>query len=173
MKVHRATHIGGLDEEVVTAQAERGGMELVAEGGVHHVLSCKMELEGTLIMGLEIREDLLEMVGGLVEVGHDMGGEPDFFIAYLFHIIEEVETIGDIGRAIVHTWEDVAMDVGTPFEDTRTEQAMPEMETKHRLNGNVNENENYFYFESKCAKCRVNLEFQVSVVEQKLKKHLF
>ena len=144
MKVHRATHIGGLDEEVVTAQAERGGMKLVAEGGVHHVLSCKMELEGTLIMGLEIREDLLEMVGGLVEVGHDMGSEPDFFIAYLLHIIEEVETVGDIGRAIVHTWEDVAMDVGTPLEDTRTEQAMPEMETEHGKNENDNENENYF-----------------------------
>lgn len=65
------------------------------------------------------------------------------------------------------------MDVSSVLEDAGTEQAMPEMETKHRLNGNVNENENYFYFESKCAKCRVNLEFQVSVVEQKLKKHLF
>lgn len=117
MKVHRATHIGGLDEEVVTAQAKRVGMKLVAEGRVHHVLSCKMELEGTLIMSLEIREDLLEMVGGLVEVGHDMGGEPDFFIAYLFHIIEEVKAIGDIGRAIVHTRENVAVDVSTALED--------------------------------------------------------
>ena len=36
------------------------------------------------------------------------------------------------------------MDVDTPLEDSRTEQAMPEMETKHGKNENDNENENYF-----------------------------
>jgi hypothetical protein len=117
MKVHGATHIRGLDKEVVVTQTEGNSMQLVAKGSVHHVFGSKMELEGTLIMSLEIREDLLKMVGGLVEVGHDMGGEPDFFIAYLFHIIEEVKAIGDIGRAIVHTWEDVAVDVGPALED--------------------------------------------------------
>jgi hypothetical protein len=50
---------------------------------------------------------------------------------------------------------------------------MAEMDAEHRLNGNDNENENYFYLERKCAKCRLNLEFQVSVVEQKQEKHLF
>ena len=118
-------------------------MELVTESGVHHVLGCEMELKRALIMGFKVLEDLLKVVGCLVEVCHDMGGEPDFFIAYLLHIIEEVEAIGDIGRAVVHTWKDMAVDVGTALEDAGTEQAMTETETEHGKNGNDNENENY------------------------------
>ena len=141
MKVHGATHIRGLDKEVVVTQTEGSAIQLIAKGCVHHVFGCKMKLERTLIMRLEIIEDLLEMVGSLMKVCHDMRGKPNFLITYLLHIIKEVKAIGDIGRAIVYTREDVAVDVSTALEDARTEKAMAEMDAEHN-NGNDNENEN-------------------------------
>lgn len=117
MKVHRATHIRGLDKEVVVTQTEGSAMQLVAKGCVHHVFGSKMKLERTFIVRTEIIENLLEMIGSLMEVCHDMRGEPNFLIAYILHIIKEVKAIGDIGRAIVYTREDVAVDVGPTLED--------------------------------------------------------
>ena len=57
------------------------------------------------------------MIGSLVEVCHDMRGKPNFLIAYIPHIIKEVKAIGNIGRAVVYTGKDVAVDVGPTLEN--------------------------------------------------------
>ena len=50
MKVHGATHIRGLDKEVVVTQTEGSAIQLIAKGCVHHVFGSKMKLERTLIV---------------------------------------------------------------------------------------------------------------------------
>ena len=49
MKVHGATHIRGLDKEVVVTQTEGSAIQLIAKGCVHHVLVGRERLHPSCI----------------------------------------------------------------------------------------------------------------------------
>ena len=100
---------------------EVAGFEAAVEEGVEHVLGGEVEADGAVICGFEFREAGAEGGGGVGDILHDVGGEPDFADADFFVVGEDFEGALHGADAVVDAGENVAVPVGGAFEEAAVE----------------------------------------------------
>ena len=100
---------------------EVAGFEAAVEEGVEHVLGGEVEADGAVISGFEFREAGAEGGGGVGDILHDVGGEPDFADADFLVVGEDFEGALHGADAVVDAGENVAVPVGGAFEEAAVE----------------------------------------------------
>lgn len=90
-----------------------------------------MQLDRTLVRGLEICKALLQLGCGIAQVFHDMRGEPSSSVAYLLQEVQQLQAGLCIGGTIIHSRKDVGVDVGLSLKDACLKELMTPCEKKH------------------------------------------
>ncbi len=129
--------VGGGIEDLVDHREEFAGGEAAVEEGVDHVLGGEVEADGGgagfgCVIGpglgamgrvrrLEFREAGAELGGGVGDVLHDVGGQPDFADARFLVIIKDFEGGFQCADAVIDAGEDVAVPVRAAAEEAAVE----------------------------------------------------
>lgn len=90
-----------------------------------------MQLNVTLVHGLELCKALLQLSCGIAQVFHNMGGEPSSSVTYLLQEVQQLQAGLCIGGTIVHSRKNVGVDVGLSLKDACLKELMSPCEEKH------------------------------------------
>lgn len=135
-EVRRRAEVAGLHEQVVAVGAY--GQQVAAfqprlEEPVEHVLGGQMQLHRSGILRQQLRETLPQRSGGVRNVLHDMGREPDFGRPEPFVLRQHRQRLVHGPDAVVDSGEHMAVPVHEPLRDPRRLLRLLFSERPHKL----------------------------------------
>ena len=121
VQVHGRGEVRRLHQQLVAvvAQGQQVALfETFVEEGVHHILCCEVQLDGTLVGGTQLGETRPQPFGRIGDVLHNVGRTPHFREAQLLVVFQHLERGIHLLHAIVDSGQDVGVMVGETLQQS-------------------------------------------------------